>query len=343
MRQTKSRFLRNFARVICLLAGATLTIPAAPAQFKSWVLAKLPDTPEGLATDARGQMYAALLHTGEVVRLKQGGYEHVAWVPSDQDHGKGALVGLEFDDHGTLYAAYKGESKYDANDLIDPFHPACRDATVTTSGVYKINPKSGAVTPLATRAQGWPFCFPDDVAIDSAGKVYMTDVTSSGIWKISPDGRKVDLWSSSPLLNWSAKPYTGVTLGVNDLVIDAAGKNIYAVTDAEPAVLRIPIKEDGSAGEPVILATGFSILDGLDLDKSGNIFISEITLNQIWALSPDGSKRVLIADKRNAPLDGNTSLVIRDGVLCASNLGSQHSPPQEADRTVVCMTGFPLP
>lgn len=43
------------------------------------------------------------------------------------------------------------------------------------------------VTPLATKAEGWPFCYPDDVAIDSSGNVYMTDLTYSGIWEISPD------------------------------------------------------------------------------------------------------------------------------------------------------------
>ena len=34
-------------------------------------------------------------------------------------------------------------------------------------------------------------------------------------------------------------------------------------------------------------------------------------LNQIWVLSPDGSQRILIANKENAPLDNNTSLVLR--------------------------------
>jgi hypothetical protein len=48
---------------------------------------------------------------------------------------------------------------------MDPFHPACRDATVTSSGVYKIDAKTRKVTPLATKAEGWPFCYPDDVAV----------------------------------------------------------------------------------------------------------------------------------------------------------------------------------
>ena len=79
--------------------------------------------------------------------------------------------------------------------------------------MYKIELATKKVTALATRADGWPFCFPDDVDIDDQGNVYMSDLTYAGIWKISPDGKKVDLWSADPLLNWSPQPYSGFPLG----------------------------------------------------------------------------------------------------------------------------------
>jgi sugar lactone lactonase YvrE len=318
--------------------------PPASAQFKAWVMAKLPDTPEGLGVDSNGNIYATLIHIGEVVMLKDdGSYDHIAWVPSKEESGKGRLVGLDLDKGNNIYVAYIANSKYDVGDLRNPFHPSCRDATVTRSGVYKIDAKTRKVTALATRAEGWPFCGPDDVAIDSRGNVYMTDLTYSGIWKISPDGKKVDLWSAHPLLNWSSKPYSGAPLGVNDLVLDKAEKNIYAVTDGDPMVVKLPIKDDGTAGEPVALPSGYSAFDGIELDGKGNIYVSEILQNQIWVLSPDGSQRILIATKMNAPLDNNTSLVLKGDVLCTANLGFSHAKPEEADRTVVCMKGFPVP
>ncbi len=333
-----------FCLVGCAGFFAATALPCS-AQFKAWVMAKLPDTPEGLGVDAHGNLYATLMHIGEVVMLKEdGGYDHIAWVPSKEESGNGDLIGLDLDEAGNIYVAYTGHSKRDfRKDLGDPFHPACRDATVTRSGVYKIDAKTRAVTPLATKAEGWPFCYPDDVAIDASGNVYMTDLTYSGIWKISPDGKKVDLWSAHPLLNWSATPYSGFPLGVNDLVLDKQQKNIYAVTDGDPKIVRIPIKEDGTAGEPVALPYGFSAFDGIELDGKGNIYVSELLLNQIWVLSPDGSQRILIATKQNAPLDNNTSLVMKGDVLCTANLGFLHAKLEEADRTVVCMKGFPLP
>jgi sugar lactone lactonase YvrE len=332
---------------LSLLFAARLLGAAPPAAtpFKFWVAAKFPDTPEGLAVDSKGNLYATLMHIGEVVRIRDdGGYDHIAWVPSREESGQGDLLGLDFDKDDNIYLAYTAHAKRDLRgDLANPFHPACRDATITRSGVYKIDAKSKKVTALATKAEGWPFCYPDDVAIDSRGNVYMTDLTYSGIWKISSDGTHVDLWSAGALLNWSAKPYSGLPLGVNDLVIDKQEKSLYAVTDGDPLVLRIPIKDDGSAGDPVPLARGFSPLDGVEVDAKGNIYVSEILLNQIWVLSPDGSQRILIATKQNAPLDNNTSLVLRGDVLCASNLGFTHERPEEAERTVVCMKGFPVP
>ncbi len=131
---------------------------------------------------------------------------------------------------------------------------------------------------------------------------------------------------------------------MNDLALDKEEKNIIAVTDGDPMVLRIPIKDDGSAGEPKpLLPDGYSFLDGVELDAKGNIYVSEILQSDIWVLSPDGSQRILIASKMNAPLDNNTSLVLKGDVLCTANLGFAHAKPAEADRTVVCMTGFPLP
>ena len=319
--------------------------PPLSAQFKAWVVARLPDTPEGLGIDSKGNLYATLYHTGEVVMLNEdGGYEHIAWVPSKEESGKGLLIGLDLDKDDNIYVAYKAHSKYDEDDLVDFFHPACRDATVTRTGLYKIDARTRKVTALATKADGWPFCFPDDVAIDSHGNVYMTDLTYSGIWKISPDGAKVDLWSADPLLNWSSRPYSGYPLGVNDLVLDKEEKHIYAVTDGDPMVLRIPIRPDGTAGEPLALEpTGASLFDGIEMDAQGNLYVSEVVRNEIWVYSHDGKKRILIADKRNAPLDNNTSLVLKGDILCTANLGYSHLKPEEAERTVVCMKGFPLP
>ena len=105
-------------------------------------------------------------------------------------------------------------------------------------------------------------------------------------------------------------------------------------------LLRIGINADGSAAVPVIVARDMSPLDGVALDESGNIFVSEVLRNEIWLYSPDGGSRVLVASADTAPLVNPTSLVYRDGVLCTANLG-WHVVPDP--RTVVCISGFLSP
>ena len=327
--------------VVVFALVVTSLLPATGETFEAWVYTKLPDTPEGIGIDSRGNLYATLVNLGQVVRLKDDGtYELVAWVPSQEQSGDGSLLGLDTDRQGNIYVAYKGASEWDT--ISDPRHPACHDVRETASGVYRIDARTREVTPVATRGDGWPFCFPDDVALDDAGNIYLTDLTYSAIWKIAPDGSVV-LWSDHQLLNWSTPPYSGFPLGVNVLVLDKAQRNIYAATDGDPMVLRIPIRDDGGAGEPVVISRGHSPFDGIELDDAGNIYLSEVLRNEILVLSPDGSQRIVIADKTNSPLDNNTSLVLRDGVLYTANLGFSHADPKDADRTVVAIKGFPKP
>jgi sugar lactone lactonase YvrE len=167
----------------------------------------------------------------------------------------------------------------------------------------------------------------------------VTDETLSGIWKITPD-RHVVLWSAHALLQWPPEPYGPLPQGANDLVLTPDGKAMYVVTEGYPALLRIPINPDGSAGTPVIVAGNLTVLDGVALDEGGNIFVSEVLRNEIALYSPDGESRVIIATGDTAPLGSPTSLVYRDGVLCTANLG-WHMVPDP--RTIVCISGFKHP
>ena len=344
VRQTPINVIR-LALVALACWGPAKTLQAEPPAFpgagpayKAWTVARFAGAPEGLAQDAAGHLFAAVSTTGEIVRLDEGGRAtHVATVPSAPLAAAGRTWGIAFGPDGDLYAAYVWH--YSEAEEMDPFHLGCRDSRDQYTGVYRVNPRSGAVTPWLTKRDGWPVCFPDDVALDSAGAVYVTDETLSGIWKIAPD-RHVALWSSHPLLQWPPAPFGAFPQGANDLVITPDGRSIYVVTEGSPMLLRIPINSDGSAADPVIIARDMSALDGVALDEKGNVFVSEVLRNEIWLYSPGGESRVLIASADTAPLVGPTSLVYRDGVVCTTNLGWHVTP---APNSVVCISGFRRP
>lgn len=318
--------------------GAPPNFPGAAKDYKAWALVHLPGSPEGLAVDGRGRMFTAMSDTGEILRLDDhGGYTHVATVPNSELGRTGHTWGLEFDAQGNLYAAYVWTSKF--YDESDPLHLACRDSTDQFTGIYRIDVDTGKVTPVLTKREGWPGCFPDDIAIDSHGDLYVTDLTLSGVWKIMPNGT-YKLWSAHPLLQWPADPYNAIVEGANDLVIDAAEQNLYVVTDGDPAIVKIPIGADGSAGTPSVIARDLSPLDGVALDESGNIYVSEILRSEISVFSPDGAQRIVIATPETAPLVNPTSLVYRNGVLCAANLGWNVKPEP---RSIACISGFRRP
>ena len=56
----------------------------------------------------------------------------------------------------------------------------------------------------------------------------------------------------------------------------------------------------------------------------------DLIFNKIWLLSPDDSQRILIVNKKNVPLENNTSLVLNGNVLC-TGLGFTRAKPQHAN------------
>ncbi|HZT04786.1 MAG TPA: SMP-30/gluconolactonase/LRE family protein [Steroidobacteraceae bacterium] len=326
----------------CLLPGLALAVPpafpGAKSDYRAWVAAELPGAPEGLTVDQNGRLFAAVAATGQIFRLKdRGGVRYIATVPDKALGRVGRTWGLSFDRAGYLYAAYVWH--YTESEEMDPLHLGCRNSKDVYTGVYRIDVRTGKVTPWLTKRGGWPICFPDDIASDSAGNLYVTDLTLSGIWKVTPD-RHFSLWSSDPLLQWPPPPYDEVPEGANDLALSADGRSLYVVTDGAPMLLQIPVQANGSAGRPRVIAEGLSALDGITLDERGNIYVSEILRSDISAFSPDGQQRVLVATAATAPLVNPTSLVYRSGVLCAANLGWHHVPEPHS---VTCMSGFHRP
>ena len=154
---------QNIILTMCIVTFTLIIFLATGIVFaeesKVSIYTKLPGVPEGLCIDSQSNLYATVSFTGELVKLNNDGtFDHIAWIPSKEDGGKGQLIGIEADKDDNIYAAYKEFSKHE--NLLDPFHPDCKDATIKKSGVYKINPKTGNVTPVLTRGDGWPVSFP---------------------------------------------------------------------------------------------------------------------------------------------------------------------------------------
>lgn len=329
--------MRLLIGVLCfaVLCASTSRVESSP--YRAWVEATLPGAPEGLASGPDGALYATIPKTGAVLRLLGNGrgVRQIAVVPSAALAAAGRIFGAHMGKDGRLYVAYVWH--YSQADEDDPLHLACRNSRDLYTGIYAVDIVSAQVVPLLTKRDGWQTCFPDDLAADGSGNLYVTDLTLSGIWKINIATKQYSLWSADDLLQWPAKPYRSVPEGANDLVLSHDGKMVFVATDGYPAIIAVPINPDGSAGAAKIVADDLSALDGIALDDAGNVFVSEILRDDIVMISPAGARRTLIGDRHRAPLNGPTSLVYSRGKLCVANMGWNAVPEPTS---VVCIAGL---
>jgi DNA-binding beta-propeller fold protein YncE len=119
---------------------------------------------------------------------------------------------------------------------------------------------------------------PRAVAVDRAGNLYVSDVDSGTINKITPAGVVTLLGGGQSAI----KDPIG-------LAVDRAGAVIVADADGN-AVFKIAL--DGavtSLGKPAAGESGFNTPTSVAVDASGNIFVTDNGGNAIRKIAPDGT------------------------------------------------------
>jgi sugar lactone lactonase YvrE len=156
-----------------------------------------------------------------------------------------------------------------------------------------ITDKDGTIRPLAERWQGKRFNSPNDLTIDTKGRIYFTDpryggsepreIDTESVYRIDPDG------TVTQIIVDVEKP--------NGILLAPDMKTLY-LADNNPKghrhFLAFPLKEDGSVGPKKILhdfGTDRGI-DGMCIDTKGNIFATAGTGKTagVNIFSPEGKK-----------------------------------------------------
>lgn len=217
------------------------------------------DHPEGVAWGPDGYLYAGG-EAGQVYRI-------------DTDSGDvtvigstgGFCLGLALDGRGTIYVC-------DLNRRAVLAVDASGSVRVVSQGT----PERAMVSP------NFPAFGPDS-------SLYVSD---SGTWpdgggcvfRIAPDGT-TSVWSDA------------VTGFANGLAVSPDCSYLYVVESVRPGVVRLPIRPDGSAGDPeLVLTLPESVPDGLAFAEDGTLVVSCYRPDRVYTLSPGGDLEILADD-----------------------------------------------
>ena len=221
----------------------------------------LGELPEGVAVDKVGNVYVGLAPLGKIVKFNpKGGVSDFAFLPPPTPFGIG-ILGLAVDAPGNVYAGlFSGDE--------------------ATQGVYKVDRDGNSERLPGTEA----ITFPNALAFDKRGNLYVTDTIIGAVWRISPDG-SVEMWIQDETLVGFILPDPGAPpfpIGANGIVYRHG--SLYVANSTEAQIVRIPVLKDGSAGSPEIFVKDpveLSVLDGIALDVHGNIYGVVITQSKL--------------------------------------------------------------
>lgn len=260
--------------------------------------------PEGVAVDGEGNIWCGG-EEGEIYRIKHDGSD-IELVASTG----GFTLGLAFDANGNLYTC-------------DMKHAA----------VFRLNTATGHLEPFAEGGADRGIRIPNFPVVDEARScLYVSDSydmkqPGPGVWRFDLNTGEGDLWYEQPMAF------------ANGMALSPERDFLYVAETFARRLLRVPIREDGSAGKAEVFVRSIERLpDGLAFDTEANLYVSCYEPSRVYKISPDRQIRLLVDDPEAHTLCHPTNCAFRGKDLLTSNLGRWH-----ITRIDVGLEGLPLP
>lgn len=154
--------------------------------------------------------------------------------------------------------------------------------------------------------------FPNGFAWGDDGTLFVTDSAYGGVMTVDADG-VVAPWVQDPLLAGDASNCGGtssIAVGANGIVRD--GDSLLVAGNDTGVLVRVPIADDGSAGEIEVVAgpdCELAGIDGIALDDDGTVVAAINRADRLVRIATDGSHTVVA---EGAPLDFPATPVFTD-------------------------------
>jgi sugar lactone lactonase YvrE len=192
--------------------------------------------PEGLAVDKAGNLYIADDHENRVYQVTPGGTLSifagtgasgaVSTGPATSEP-IGQLDGVAFDPSGNLYIVSYGNKQV---------YKVAPDGTLSVFAGISGSEAAGTPGPAASTSVG----FPEGVATDRAGNVYIADDHNNYVYKVTPGGTLSIFAGTGGHGVPTAGPATSSALGTPEyLAVDGYG-NVFITDDTNYLLYRVP-------------------------------------------------------------------------------------------------------
>jgi sugar lactone lactonase YvrE len=186
------------------------------------------------------------------------------------------MVGVVVDSAGSVYALVASQDE--------------------TNGVWWVSPDGSTVVQFARLPAG---AFPNDLIIDTAGRIYVTDSVGGRIFRVTGNDGAAEVWAQSPLLlgNVESPGPIGMPIGANGIALAPGGQAVYVAVSEQESIVRIPIRPDGSAGAATVVAEDDDLagVDGIDVGPTGLIYGAVNEQNQIVTVDPATGRVSVVA------------------------------------------------
>ncbi|HLG76733.1 MAG TPA: SMP-30/gluconolactonase/LRE family protein [Ktedonobacteraceae bacterium] len=254
-----------FLIMALLFANATVSATSSVQTIKLFNFSA-GQTPENIAINDEGTIYVSLAYASTVWKRTTGGAEETVVLPT----AGGIIVGLALDDNGNLDVAVRSSDAQAAGIWQLPY------------GHFQ---QPQRLVSLPTNA------FPNGMAFDDDGNLYVADSSLGCIWRVRPASTTADVWLANPLLAPNGTAFQGFEFpGANGLKL--WHHSLYVSNTSTQTIIRIPLTDNGQPGVPAVLFQQIQA-DDFAFDVRGNLYVAENARNDLLRVTPDGQETVL--------------------------------------------------